>query len=67
MLRANACNLIRNIKFPIFLAVHKYSEDGQLYGRQANKYNKTNNKIIFDRSSILPANSMIKIDGDGLN
>lgn len=67
LLRNNACNLVRNSRFPIFLDIHRTEANGKLYYRNANSYSKTERKVIFDKNSILPANSIVKIEGEGTN
>ena len=58
------CISVRNIKYPIFILTHVIGAD-KVYGKQANLYNKSTKKILFDKNSILPANTIAKIEGEG--
>ncbi len=61
LLRNNACNLVRNSRHPIYLEINRTQPNGKLFYRNAQSYSKAERKIIFDKSSILPANSIVKI------
>lgn len=67
LLKANMCTSVRNIKYPIFILTHCISTDNKIYGKQISSYNKQSKKILFDKNSILPANSIAKIEGEGQN
>lgn len=43
------------------------SNDNKNYGKLVENYQKCERKIIFDKNSIMPANTIVKIDGEGLN
>jgi hypothetical protein len=34
MLKANACNFVRFLRFPIYILIHDLSKENQLYGRK---------------------------------
>ena len=67
LLKANMCTSVRNIKYPIFILTHTIGNDNKVYGRQLSLYSKLNKKILFDKNSILPANTIAKIEGQGQN
>lgn len=65
MLKANMCNFSRTVKHPIVIFIHVVSTDNKKYGKNPNAYQKCERKLIFDRNSILPANTIVKIEGAG--
>jgi len=60
-MKANMFNFVRNIKYPITILSHNISSDNKTYGKDLNSYKNCEKKIIFDKNSILPANSIVKI------
>lgn len=66
LLKSNMCNFVRTVKSNILIFIHMVSKDNKTYGKNISAYSHCEKRIIFDSNSILPANSIPKIEGEGL-
>lgn len=60
-------SFVKTMRFPLVAYIHLTEKDGMNYGRNQEMYEGCDKKVIFDQNSILPANTIIKIDGEGAN
>lgn len=64
----SSTSFVHNIRHPITLLSHSHVQASpNLLKRNSKMYAGQSRKVLFDKNSILPANTIIKIEGEGLN